>query len=1067
MNKIKVISASAGSGKTHRLVDELAQAITSTERPARPEAVIATTFTVKAAAELRERVRARLLEKGLVAEAQQMAMARIGTVHSVCSALITEFAFELGLPPETRTLEDEAARDAFERSLASLVGPARDEDRDVPAGNTAAAALFGLEERMPGLDWLKRVRDLVEQARANRTDGAGLRACESRSADSLLAYLPAAARDGAALEQALRVALEGFVGNTALDSTKTTAETVDLCGRALVSLRSGKPLPWPDWSRLAAAKTAVKSLALYDGVRAAAGAFERHPQLAADLRLAIASVFELAAQALEMYQNYKLEWGLIDFADQERLALELLQRPHVREILAEQLDLVLVDEFQDTSPLQLEVFLALAQIAPRSVWVGDLKQAIYGFRGTDPGLMDATVAAIEIREGAAALETLGYSWRSRAELVRLTSDVFAPAFEAQGIPPARVRLEPAPSTADPDGLGSAVEVWRLTAGRSKDEEAAALATAVAQMLSDDAVQVRDLVTDHARCPRPVDIAVLCRTNGDARRVAAALEGLGLPAVLGRPGLIATLEARVVLAALRLWVDSRDALAAAELGRLVSLPHDPNEWLGHVLAAEGRPFQDLAEVMRIASARKAQQAAGLLSAFDAALEAIDARELCLRWGSETQRLANLDRLRSLAVSYADLCEAERATATIAGLVAHVESLAEEGGDEQATPGGQEAVTVSTLHGAKGLEWPITVLYGLGANREPNAFGVHVASDRESFSFEDPLGGRWIRYWPDPFQPKPFGPGMPSSYKGSTTLHSAVRGGAEHRAEAKRAASENLRLLYVGWTRARDVLVLASKDGKLLDGALGMLTGPDGAPLLAEPDANGAAAWAGKKLSVRVRATAASGVVPVAIEPGMGYVARGPREFAAAKVSPSSLSGVGTLGELESVGVACSVSVGADAALLGSACHAFFAADDEERTEAGRVELATRLLESFGTLGAMRAEFLALAGHALRSWVERRWPGARWRREWPVQRRLSNGGEMHGFADLVLETPEGLVLIDHKFLAGTREAALGSAASYGAQLAAYAEALERATGRVVIGCWLNLAFQGVCVEIHEQV
>ena len=282
MNAIHVISASAGSGKTQRLVDELERAITSAENPIRPEAVIATTFTVKAAAELRERVRARLLERGLVAEAQRLAMARIGTVHSVCSSLVTEFAFELGLPPETRTLEDEAAHAAFERSLASLVSTMRGEDDTVLAGSSAATALLDLEGRMPGLDWLTRVREIVEQARGNRSDPEDLRACASHSADSLLAYLPPAVGDGAALEQALRKALEAFVGNKALDPTKTTAGVVEVCGRALTPLRRGRTLQWTDWSRLAAAEPGAKSRTFYEPVREAARAYDRHPQLVAD-----------------------------------------------------------------------------------------------------------------------------------------------------------------------------------------------------------------------------------------------------------------------------------------------------------------------------------------------------------------------------------------------------------------------------------------------------------------------------------------------------------------------------------------------------------------------------------------------------------------------------------------------------------------------------------------------------------------------------------------------------------------------------------------------------------------
>src|SRR6185503_13415586 len=107
------------------------------------------------------------------------------------------------------------------------------------------------------------------------------------------------------------------------------------------------------------------------------------------------------------------------------------------------------DEFQDTSPLQLAIFLRLADIAKRSVWVGDQKQAIFGFRGTDPALMDAAADAIP---SDAEPETLGKSWRSRPELVHLTSDLFARGFASQGIPEARVRLEPA-NKDEPPGLG--------------------------------------------------------------------------------------------------------------------------------------------------------------------------------------------------------------------------------------------------------------------------------------------------------------------------------------------------------------------------------------------------------------------------------------------------------------------------------------------------------------------------------------------------------------------------------------------------------------------------------------
>ncbi|MBK6429173.1 MAG: UvrD-helicase domain-containing protein [Blastocatellia bacterium] len=94
----EIISASAGTGKTYRLAGLLLGTIRS--GTARPEAVVATTFTNKAAAELRERVRRRLLSAGLADEARRLRAARIGTVNGICGQLVSDFAFELGLPPD-------------------------------------------------------------------------------------------------------------------------------------------------------------------------------------------------------------------------------------------------------------------------------------------------------------------------------------------------------------------------------------------------------------------------------------------------------------------------------------------------------------------------------------------------------------------------------------------------------------------------------------------------------------------------------------------------------------------------------------------------------------------------------------------------------------------------------------------------------------------------------------------------------------------------------------------------------------------------------------------------------
>lgn len=1057
MSSIRVISASAGTGKTHRLVEVLFEAITRTQDPVRPEAVIATTFTVKAAAELRERVRAKLLEAGLPGAAQRLGAARIGTVNSVCANLVGEFAFELGLPPEMRVLNEEGEAQAFEHALAQLVSHGGEDDGGaVGALGGPAAELLALEERCVGLDWLADVRFMATQARANRIGPRALRAAAAESADSLLAHLPPPAAGGAALERALAAQLAAFVAAGNPDGTKTTAGVISSAQRAHARLAAGRALSWWEWNKLATLKPAKASVARWAPVAQAAAAYVEHPQLAADIRAAVEAVHELAAQSLDAYAGHKRAWGVLDFTDQEVYALELLAREHVREILAGQVDLVLVDEFQDTSPLQLEVFLALARLAPENVWVGDQKQAIYGFRGTDPALMDAALEALGARGGAS--ETLSRSWRSRAGLVRATNDVFAPVFETHGIPRDRVELAPSPATPDPDTMGAVAEEWRFDSSRVA-ADAAALAAATLAFLADASARVRDTITNAPRAPRPGDIAVLCRSNRNASRVAAALEAAGVPAVLGSPGLVATAEARVAIAALRLWVDGHDALAAAELGRFVACPGDPDRWLDAVLAADGAPFRDLDEVARVAQARRAAPGAGVIAAFDAALEAAGARELCLRWGRSALRLSNLEALRAFACAYVDLCEAEGVTCTLASLVAHFGRLAADELDAQATPAGQDAVSVGTWHGAKGLEWPVAVLYELGEEREPTAFGVRVVGAGEDFDFDAPLAGRWVRYWPDPFRPANGG-----NYKGSSALHERVRAGGAHAAEVRRAARESLRLLYVGWTRARDVLVFAGREGRIHGGVLATLRGADGVALLGEPGDDGLARCGGGRLAVRVRKVAPAPPAAAPPVPGEGHVACGAREHPPARLDASAVPGRGDAGAPVRIGDGIAAQPPFDAAALGTACHAFFAGDRAALEPRERLAMARAILKAARLDEAIAAEDLAAAGPALRAWIDTAWPDATWRREWPLRLRLEGGTEMHGYADLVLETDTGLVLVDHKCIAGELAEAARAAADYGGQLATYVRALESATGRGVIARWIHLPLQGAVVEIR---
>src|SRR5450755_2496545 len=114
-DSIRFISAGAGSGKTYKLTEILYGLLT--EQKVRPAGVIATTFTNKAAAELREPVRGYLVEKGQHQLATAIGQARIGTVNSVCGGLLARFAFDAGLPPEQRVLDQERAGQILKEAM--------------------------------------------------------------------------------------------------------------------------------------------------------------------------------------------------------------------------------------------------------------------------------------------------------------------------------------------------------------------------------------------------------------------------------------------------------------------------------------------------------------------------------------------------------------------------------------------------------------------------------------------------------------------------------------------------------------------------------------------------------------------------------------------------------------------------------------------------------------------------------------------------------------------------------------------------------------------------------------
>ena len=223
--KLTFISAGAGSGKTHTLTEILHKELSS--GAVRPAGVIATTFTRKAATELRERVRGYLLAQGAHGLANDMGQARLGTVNAVCGELLRRFAFEAGLPTEQTVLEEEQAKVLLRHAIDAV-----QESED-------AVELLRLVDRLGIQEWEKQFSFLVSQVRSNAIDPDALPAFARENAEDLLKHLPRATRDD--LDERLIASIDAATPalSAAAAATKKTADYLELAQKLRRGIHHG------------------------------------------------------------------------------------------------------------------------------------------------------------------------------------------------------------------------------------------------------------------------------------------------------------------------------------------------------------------------------------------------------------------------------------------------------------------------------------------------------------------------------------------------------------------------------------------------------------------------------------------------------------------------------------------------------------------------------------------------------------------------------------------------------------------------------------------------------------
>ena len=1054
MKNIQLISASAGSGKTFRLMNEIAEHIAGNGDVShvQPEQIMATTFTNKAAAELKERIRMRLLEEGKAAEAQRIYDGLIGTVNSVCSKLLKEYAFEAGLSPAVDVLLEEDATRIFNMATASAIAEAGKSLEKI----ARRLGLMGYGNKYAKqADWREQVQCIVNLARSNGMDKNTLKAAAAASWESLEALLGEGHSDsmGVGMDKRLADAVNESVlaiQNNDTDSTGVTKTALSTLQKVQRTIRSFgvSSLSWEDWLGLSAVTPGAKSKDLVEDVQNIASEHIKHPRFRQDLESMIKGVFACAADALEQYAAYKREQGLMDFVDQEALVLNMAtHNDSFRASMKERVKLLMVDEFQDTSPIQLALFLKLSELAEEVIWVGDQKQSIYGFRGADPALMDSVAAEIEKASTAKSNHILNHSWRSKQALVEFCNAIFSPVFHSMDEDKVCLNI---PDVRKDSAAGGWIENWLLE-GSNLSKRSHALVLGVQEMIKDRQIKAGD-------------IAILCRSNSECEEVSSSLKQAGIRASISEGDLLATQECTLAIAALRYMADHQDNIALAEIVCFSNQHKSHDGWLAELLQnseATQMIWKQDELIQTLAETGKKGVYLSPLESLEQAMAAIKLERTVYAWGDVEQRLSNLDELRAACIDYQDRCTSRRDSATVSGFLTWIFGEAEL---KQAKSSGEDTVNVLTYHKSKGLEWPVVIMNSLNKESRSGVFGISVV-EAEEFKAEEPLADRSLRYWPWPYGIKKKAENLDACLAGSSIADKAL----------KNSLSESNRVLYVGLTRAKDGLVLLQQKNKSAVSSkwLEELTNAKKEPVLSFAD--GAASIVNRSGEEKVfqvttrHYMGSGGVNEQEIQDKSCYLPLEQHEsvpYPAVSIAPSNVdwddevkTSVQT-SIVEDLGISLNKKGVFDAADFGEAMHGFLGADFHI-DEAARIAQAQGLLHAWKVSHAIEPEGMLEASDRLKKFIQSKYSNGKVLSEWPITMKLSNQQNLSGWIDMLIELDDGYVVIDHKSYSGVN--ATEHAKEYAPQLDVYKTAVEQATGKPVLNTLIHFPMLGEIVDV----
>ena len=830
-----LVSAAAGSGKTKVLVDRLLSYLTDPQDPANVDEFLIITYTKAAASELRGKIAAKLSERiaedpenrHLQRQLQRLYLAKISTVHAFCGDILREYAWRLDLAADFRVADENECRQIRDTVIAQLLDEAYASVGEDPEFRSFVDTQgLGRDDRLVPeillkvydsarchLDPEKWLQTCVDNAAVD-TDDIGNTVWGQYLMADLMHYLDlqieAMGRCASLAAQADGMAKPALLLNQILQQLVSLRES--RCWDDVVRHRD------VDFGRLVISKKCDQELG--EGIKAVRAACKKGLEkklraftdesslLLADMRRsadAVRGMVKLARAFGTAYDKVKRSHRILDFGDLEHRMLDLLlgtgrsgPTAAAAEIESRFRD-IMVDEYQDSNAVQDAIFTALTRKRHNCFMVGDVKQSIYQFRLADPSIFlekyNTYADAEKAADGEGRRVLLSSNFRSGGAVLAGVNDIFKACMspEVGGL---HYGEEEALREGIPHTPLGEPEVELLTLdvqANTYPEEAAMVADRIVQLL-DGTHFVRD--GDGLRPIKPEDIAILLRSPGSAGGYfRSALESRGLRCVSGGgEDLLQTAEVSTLRALLQTIANPRQ-----DIPLIAVLASPVFGFTADDLATfrAKRRYGCVYDALAVWESAKATEFIKILTALRRASQTMTLEQLLedifvqtrmvsiyAAMENGTLRETNLQTFYSLAVDFASAGRRD-----LAQFLEFLDSLEEKGliaAGEQTAAG---AVTLMSIHKSKGLEFPVVFVSNLSREFNRESVRAQVLCDKElglGLTAVDPRNR--IRF--------------PTVAKRAIALKTV-----------QDSLSEELRVLYVALTRARDRLIMTYASGTL--------------------------------------------------------------------------------------------------------------------------------------------------------------------------------------------------------------------------------------------------------------